>query len=159
MYHRKLRILRAAVLHRANASGKTKLFESLAFFRKFLLDSSQESRSVKTSLPNPSSLEETKNEPSDFRNHLHSKQAIFRYGFEVTRSKFFPNVVLQSEGRVHQIFYRDTLTNPANACKVFPERKPSTVRELGWGTMRSCFCVRQFNELSAVLLSSGSNTV
>jgi AAA15 family ATPase/GTPase len=108
---KRLRILRTAVVHGANASGKTKLLESMAFFRKFVLDSSKESQ-IGEDIPTKPFLlcEGTKNEPSEFEIIFFHDQAIFRYGFEVTRKQVLSEwLFYKCEGREHQIFYRDTI--------------------------------------------------
>lgn len=108
---RRLRFLRTAVVYGANASGKTKLFESLAFFRKFVLDSSKESQIGEAIPAKPFLLcEATINEPSEFEIIFFHDQAIFRYGFEATRKQVLSEwLFYKSEGREHQIFYRDTI--------------------------------------------------
>lgn len=106
-----LRVLRTAVIHGANASGKTKLFESLAFFRKFVLGSSKESQIGQEIPIKPFMLSEsTKNEPSEFEIIFLHERALFRYGFEVTRKQVLSEwLFYKPEGREYQIFYRDTI--------------------------------------------------
>jgi hypothetical protein len=155
---KRLRILRAAVVHGANASGKTKLFESLAFFRKFVLDSSKESQ-IGEDIPTKPFLlcEETKNEPSEFEIIFFQNQAIFRMDLEVTRKKFFPNGCSQSEGGSIR-FSTCTIDHTCKRMQYF--KKGNLLRSENWcGTMRSCFLCSAFNDAISSLLSSGSNTV
>ncbi len=83
-----LRVLKTAVVYGANASGKTKLFESLAFFKRFVLESSKESQQGKLIETQPFLLSETtKDQPSEFEIVFLYKDALYRYGFEVTKEK------------------------------------------------------------------------
>lgn len=106
-----LRILKTGVIYGANGSGKTKLFESLAFFKKFVLGSSKEGQIGEEIPTKPFQLSEaTRNEPSEFEIIFLHNQAIFRYGFEVTRKQVLSEwLFFKPKDREYQIFYRDSV--------------------------------------------------
>ena len=84
---RGLRLLKSSVIFGANASGKSKLIDAIAFFRKFILESSKESHEgekikIQPFLLNPNS----RNNTSEFEMTFIIKNVIYRYGFEVNRN-------------------------------------------------------------------------
>jgi AAA15 family ATPase/GTPase len=83
-----LKLLKSAVIYGANASGKTKLFESMDFFKKFILASAKETQ-IKEPIPvDPFRLsDETIENPSVFEMIFIHKNEMYRYGFEVTAEK------------------------------------------------------------------------
>jgi uncharacterized protein len=83
-----LKLLKSAVIYGANASGKTKLFESMDFFKKFILASAKESQ-IKERIPvDPFRLSgETIESPSVFEMIFIHNNEMYRYGFEVTTEK------------------------------------------------------------------------
>ncbi|MFA6785065.1 MAG: ATP-binding protein [Sphaerochaeta sp.] len=105
-----LRVLKSAVVYGANASGKTKLFESLAFFKRFVLESSKESQQGEKIDIQPFLLcETTKDEPSEFEIVFSYQKALYRYGFEVTSEKVLAEwLFYKPKSREYQIFYRDS---------------------------------------------------
>jgi AAA15 family ATPase/GTPase len=111
--NKKLRVLKSAVVYGANASGKTKLFESLSFFKRFVLESSKESQQGMSIDIQPFLLcESTKNEPSEFEIVFLYEEAIYRYGFEVTKDKVLTEwLFYKPDSYEYQIFYRDTVAN------------------------------------------------
>jgi uncharacterized protein len=83
-----LRVLKTATIHGANASGKTKLFESLALFRDFIINSSKDSQKGDSIFVVPFILsEETENKSSEFELIFYYKNAVYRYGFEATKTQ------------------------------------------------------------------------
>lgn len=108
---KKLRVLRSVVVYGANAAGKTKLFESLEFFKQFVINSSKESQQGQSIDVQPFLLsEETEHEPSEFEIFFLSHGAIYRYGIEVTREKVLAEWLYYKPGSYEfQIFYRDTV--------------------------------------------------
>ncbi|HKM06639.1 MAG TPA: AAA family ATPase, partial [Sphaerochaeta sp.] len=74
-----LRVLRSAVVYGANAAGKTKLFESLAFFKRFIINSSKEGQQGQSIDVQPFLLSEaTEHEPSEFEIMFLYNDAIYR---------------------------------------------------------------------------------
>lgn len=112
-----LRVLKSAAVYGANASGKTKLFESLAFFRRFVIKSSKEGQLGEPIDIQPFLLSETtRNEPSEFEVVFLYQNAIYRYGFEVTKDKVLSEwLFYKPKSREFQIFYRDTVGNTLEA--------------------------------------------
>ena len=108
---KKLRVVKSAVVYGANAAGKTKLFDSLAFMRQFVLESSKKGQQGDVIDTKPFLLSEsTKQEPSEFEIIFLHKDARYRYGFEVTSEKVIAEwLFYKPESREYQIFYRDTL--------------------------------------------------
>ena len=83
-----LSLLRSAVIYGANASGKSNLIRAFAFFRHFVLTSSQESDDSDFIDTEPFLLrEEMRNEPSHFEIVFVADKIQYRYGFEATRQK------------------------------------------------------------------------
>lgn len=103
------RLLKSAVIYGANASGKTKLLEAIAFMRYFVINSSKETQKGEPIQVAPFLLSsETENEPSEFEIIFLHNNEQFRYGFEVT----VENVI--SEWLYHkpktkevELFYRE----------------------------------------------------
>jgi len=96
----RLRILKSAVVYGANASGKSKLFEALAFMRWFVLNSFQ---SLKTGDPIPVDPHLLRNgmdnQPSRFEIIFLHQDSLFRYGFEVDHSKVLKEWLFLREKR------------------------------------------------------------
>ncbi len=107
MFH--LHLLKSAVIYGANASGKSKLLEALAFMKEWIYNSSKESQ---VNEPVPVEVfkfsSETEQEPSMFEIIFIYQNQLFRYGFEATKQG------IQAEWLYHrpktkeiEIFYRD----------------------------------------------------
>ncbi|MPM14145.1 hypothetical protein SDC9_60505 [bioreactor metagenome] len=125
-----LRILRSAVVYGANASGKTKLFESLAFLKRFVLESSKESQQGTTIDIQPFLLSETTKEaPTELEIVFLHAGSVYRYGFEVTRTAVLAEwLFMKPKSHEIQIFYRDTVENTLEThAKLF--RKGSLLQE------------------------------
>ncbi|MDT4763147.1 AAA family ATPase, partial [Sphaerochaeta sp. PS] len=110
---KKLRILTSAVVYGANASGKTKLFESLDFFRRFVINSSKDGQQGKLIETQPFLLSETtEHEPSEFEIVFLHHGAVYRYGFEATKEKVLAEwLFYKPESYEFQVFYRDTVSS------------------------------------------------
>lgn len=108
---KKLRLLSSMVVYGANAAGKTKLFESLEFFKQFVINSSKESQQGQAITVQPFLLSEaTEHESSEFEIIFLSDGAVYRYGIEVTREKVLAEWLYYKPGsHEFQIFYRDTV--------------------------------------------------
>jgi AAA15 family ATPase/GTPase len=83
-----LRLLKSAVVYGANASGKSKLIESMTFMRDFVRNSSKESQAdeeidVEPFLLNPTAAVA----PSEFEIQFIHEKELYRYGFEVSAQR------------------------------------------------------------------------
>ena len=106
-----LRVLRSAVVYGANAAGKTKLFESLVFFKRFVINSSKEGQQGQGIDVQPFLLSEaTEHKPSEFEILFLYNDAMYRYGFEVTKDKVLSEwLFYKPKSYEYQVFYRDTV--------------------------------------------------
>lgn len=78
-----LRLLKSAVVYGANASGKSKLLEALAFMKDFILNSSKESQKGERIAVEPFRLNtESAQGPSEFEIIFIYQNVLYRYGFE-----------------------------------------------------------------------------
>ena len=81
-------LLKSAVVYGANASGKSKLMEAFIFMRRLVLTSSNESQKGEPINVEPFLLSsETIEKPSEFEIIFIHKKQLFRYGFEVDKSR------------------------------------------------------------------------
>lgn len=103
------RLLRSAVIYGANASGKTKFLEALAFMKHFIYESSKDSqRGQKIDVEPFLFNEETENSPSEFEIIFNHKNTQYRYGFEVTKQKVISEWFYQRRKiKEVEIFYRE----------------------------------------------------
>lgn len=103
------RLLRSAVIYGANASGKTKFLEALAFMRHFIYESSKDSQKGQKIDVEPFLFnEETENSPSEFEIIFNHKNIQYRYGFEVTKQKVISEWFYQRRKiKEVEIFYRE----------------------------------------------------
>ena len=104
-----LRLLKSAVVYGANASGKSNLLDALAFMKSFVLNSSKESQKGESIKIQPFRLsEETEDEPSEFEVIFLFKNALFRYGFEVSLQKVVSEwLYYKPKTKEVELFYRD----------------------------------------------------
>lgn len=105
----KLRLLKSAVVYGANASGKTKLIESLGFMRQFILNSSKESQIDEPIDVSPFLLSsETENEPSTFEIIFIHEDNMYRYGFEANKEKIHSEwLYYKPKTKEIELFYRE----------------------------------------------------
>ena len=84
----KLTLLTSAAIYGANASGKSNVVQALAFMRKLVLTSANESQTGEPIAVEPFRLStETEKEPSFFEIVFIKNNIQYRYGFEVNFSK------------------------------------------------------------------------
>lgn len=104
-----LRLLKSAVVYGANASGKSKLFDALAFARYFIINSSKESQKGDEIEVEPFRLSgETENDPSEFEIIFTYKNILYRYGFEVTKQKVISEwLYYKPKTKEIELFYRE----------------------------------------------------
>ncbi len=103
------RILKSAVIYGANASGKSKFLEAIAFMRHFVMNSSKESQKGESIEVDPFRLnKETESEPSEFEIVFVYKDELFRYGFEATKEKVVSEWLYhRPKTKEIELFYRD----------------------------------------------------
>lgn len=104
-----LRLLKSAVVYGANASGKSKLIEALAFMRSFAISSSRESQQGDKIPVEPFKLSaENENAPSEFEVIFVHKNIMYRYGFEVDTDKVVSEwLYTKPKTKEVELFYRD----------------------------------------------------
>lgn len=104
-----LRLLKSAVIYGANASGKSKLVEAIAFMRHFVINSSKETQKGESIEVEPFSLsKETENEPSEFEIIFLFNGELFRYGFEATKEKIVSEWLYHKpKTKEIELFYRE----------------------------------------------------
>lgn len=105
----KHRLLKSAVVFGANASGKSKLFEAIAFTRSFVLNSSKESqRGEPIDVETFQLSEDTEDEPSEFEIIFLHNNEMFRYGFESSKERIVSEWLYHKpKTKEKEIFYRD----------------------------------------------------
>ncbi|MFV8353301.1 AAA family ATPase [Flavobacterium sp. XS2P14] len=106
------RLLKSAVIYGANASGKTKLIDALAFMRWFVVNSStktQEGDEINVDSFKLNS--ESENAASEFEIIFLVNDSQYRYGFEVTTEKVISEWLYQKrmnqKPKEVELFYRD----------------------------------------------------
>lgn len=104
-----LRILKSAVVYGANASGKSKFIEALMFMRSFTIYSSKESQKGDEISVEPFKLNvESENEPCEFEVLFTFKNVMYRYGFEVDKSRVVSEwLFYKPKTKEVELFYRD----------------------------------------------------
>jgi AAA15 family ATPase/GTPase len=108
------RLLKSSVIYGANASGKTKFIDALAFMRWFVVNSS-----TKTQEGDEINVEsfklntESENLPSEFEILFIVNESLYRYGFEVTHEKVISEWLYQKKLNLKpkeiELFYREEL--------------------------------------------------
>lgn len=103
------RLLKSAVIYGANASGKSKLLDAIAFMRHFVINSSKATQKGEYIEVEPFRLSaETENEPSEFEIIFLSHGELFRYGFEATKEKIVSEWLYHKpKTKEIELFYRD----------------------------------------------------
>ncbi len=113
-YHDKfgLRLLKSAVVYGANASGKSKLIEALAFMKYFVINSSKSGQKGDKIDVEPFRLSvETENFPSEFEVIFVHEEVLFRYGFEVDENQVISEwLFYKPKTKEIELFYRDGST-------------------------------------------------
>jgi len=104
-----LRLLKSAVVYGANASGKSKFIEALAFMRAFVIGSSRESQQGDKIPVEPFKLNsETENAPGEFEAIFIHKEIMYRYGFEADRDKITAEwLYCKPKTKEVELFYRE----------------------------------------------------
>jgi AAA15 family ATPase/GTPase len=104
-----LRLLKSSVIFGANASGKSKLIESLMFMKQFVIRSSKESQKGEPIEVEPFKLQtDSEKDSSEFEVIFIYKKEMFRYGFEVTNEKVISEWLYhRPKTKEVEIYYRD----------------------------------------------------
>lgn len=105
----KLRLLKSAVVYGANASGKSKLVEAMAFMQHFVRSSFTQNKQDEPTGTEPFRLNtETVSQPSEFEMLFYYEQDLFRYGFEATSGRVVSEwLYRRTTAKEHEVFYRD----------------------------------------------------
>ena len=104
-----LRILKTAVVYGANASGKSKLMEAFRVMRKLVRTSSKETQKGDPIAIEPFRLNSaSENEPTEFEVIFHHDRQLFRYGFEVDKTRVVSEWLFHKPNTKEvELFYRD----------------------------------------------------
>lgn len=104
-----LQLLKSAVIYGANASGKSKLVEAMAFMKQFIIKSSKDMQKGDPIEVQSFRLStETERAPSEFELIFIHGEEMFRYGFEVTRQSVISEWLYHREKTKEvELFYRD----------------------------------------------------
>ncbi len=104
-----LKLLKSAVIYGANASGKSKLFESMNFAKGFTLSSSKDQQ-VDEFIPVEAFKfsTETIAAPSVFEFIFIHNEQMYRYGFEITTEKIILEwLYVRSKMKETELFFRE----------------------------------------------------
>ncbi|MFN5983101.1 MAG: AAA family ATPase [Fluviicola sp.] len=104
-----LRILKSAVIYGANASGKSKFIDALAFMRQFVIKSSKDSQKFEVIAVEPFRLNnESEKEPTEFEVIFTLKGIHYRYGFEANNKQIVSEwLYYKPKTKEIELFYRD----------------------------------------------------
>ncbi len=148
------RLLKSAVIYGANASGKSKLLDAIAFMRHFVINSSKETQQGERIDVEPFRLSvETEYEPSEFEIIFVFNGALFRYGFEVTQERVVAEWLYHKpKTKEIELFYRDGDqfdTHDRN----FPKGSAVTKQGLVRNNALLISVAAQFNEQMAITVT------
>jgi AAA15 family ATPase/GTPase len=103
------RVLKSAVVYGANASGKSKLFEAIGFFRHFISNSSKESQANEAIDTVPFKFNtKTEKQPSSFEILFIYRNELYRYGFEISTKRIESEwLYYRPKTKEIELFYRD----------------------------------------------------
>ncbi|MEN9612523.1 MAG: hypothetical protein RLZZ628_3337 [Bacteroidota bacterium] len=107
--HFGLRLLKSAVIYGANASGKSKLFESMRFAKGFILSSSKDQQVDELIPIEPFKFStQTIDAPSVFEFIFIHNEYMYRYGFEITKEKVISEwLYVRSKLKETELFFRE----------------------------------------------------
>ncbi|MCZ6110872.1 AAA family ATPase [Campylobacter ureolyticus] len=108
---RKNKILKTAAIYGANASGKSNLLRSIAFFKNIVQNANKIIQSVDKLSYWPYALDtNTKTKPSEFEMIFVIDDIKYRYGFSNDENKFYEEYLYADEnGREAKLFHRKEL--------------------------------------------------
>ncbi|WP_026713786.1 AAA family ATPase [Flavobacterium daejeonense] len=108
------RLLKSAVVYGANASGKTKFIDALAFMRWFVINSSTKTQEGdEISVDSFKLSTQTENAPSEFEVIFLINECQYRYGFEADKNSIKSEWLFQKKLTLKpkevELFYREGL--------------------------------------------------
>ena len=108
---RKNKILKTAAIYGANASGKSNLLKSIAFFKNIVQNTNKIIQSVDKLSYWPYAFDiNTKTKPSEFEMRFVIDDIKYRYGFSNDENKFYEEYLYADEnGREAKLFHRKEL--------------------------------------------------
>lgn len=107
-YKKPIDLLKSAALYGPNASGKSNFIESLAFMKKFVINSSRETQVTDEIDVDPFQLSSvTENKPSFFEMILAVDEMRYRYGFELDREIIHSEWLYRAKDRETLLFIRN----------------------------------------------------
>lgn len=103
------KLLKSAVIYGANASGKSKLIDAIAFMRYIVINSSKQTQNGESIPVEPFRLDkDSDNEPTEFEAIFIYDNEQFRYGFETTKHKIIAEWLYHKpKTKEVELFYRD----------------------------------------------------
>lgn len=104
-----LKLLKSAVIYGANASGKSKFLEALAFMKRFIVSISKDSQ-IGDDIPvDPFRLNSTSESgSSEFEIVFIHNSILYRYGFEIDKHKVFSEwLYYKQKVKEVELFYRE----------------------------------------------------
>lgn len=127
----KLRLLKSAVIYGANASGKSKLLEAMAYMRHFVRTSFTETEQGERTGTDPFRLNtESVTQPSEFEMLFYHEQSLYRYGFEVTPERVVSEWLYRRvTTKEQELFYRDD--DGTRFGKAFGAARASVIESVG----------------------------
>lgn len=118
-----LSLLKTISIYGANASGKSNIFNALAFMNSFIFNSSNAQITSKIPVEPFKLSTETEHEPSHFEAILIHEDVKYRYGFEVSADKVHAEWLFSyPKGKETKLFTRENNEISVNKNK-FPEGK------------------------------------
>ena len=104
-----LRLLKSSVIYGANASGKSKFIDAIAFMKRFVIISSKDSQKGDDIDLEPFRLNtESEKEPSEFEIIFIFKNTMYRYGFEADKNRIISEwLYYKPKTKEVELFYRD----------------------------------------------------
>lgn len=145
------RLLKSAVVYGANASGKSKLIDAIAFMRHTVISSSKDIQKGELLGVQPFKLNiESEHQPSEFEIIFIYKKEQYRYGFEATQHKIIAEWLYHKpKTKEIELFYRDGLSFEIHKKKF---TKGALVEKQGLVRDNALFIsvAAQFNEETAI---------
>lgn len=132
------RLLKSTVIYGANASGKTKFIDALAFMRWFVVNSSIKTQEGdKINVDNFKLNTNSESSPSEFEILFIVNESQYRYGFEVTNEKVISEWLYQKKLNLKpkevELFYREELNidfhNAFKKIKVLEKEGDDIIRD------------------------------
>jgi len=104
------KLLKSASVYGANASGKSNLIKSIAFFIRTIIESKFFTEKDIISVQPFLLSKETKEIPSFFEIVIHKNSTYYRYGFELTYNEIIKEWLFVKKSRETKVFYRNGMS-------------------------------------------------